>query len=149
MESLVAKIIRDFPADLITLKLGINVYGRGSLHPRTFEIAALGIIDLIREKHPHTPIGLISPIISPDREEKLNSAEINLVMMREHLKDAHRRLENMNDHRITYTSGLDLFGKEETHMLPDDLHPNGDGYEFLGNQVASKVLEPLLEMLKG
>jgi hypothetical protein len=60
-DGMVGKVIRDREADLITLKLGINVYGGGTLSERTYLPAVINLIDTIREKHPLTPLGIISP----------------------------------------------------------------------------------------
>ena len=87
VDPMIAIMIRDIPADLITLKLGINVQGAGSLNPRTFKSAVIGMIKIIREKQPKTPIGIISPIISPPRENLKNNG-LSLCDMRSELQDA-------------------------------------------------------------
>lgn len=62
----VARAIRDTPADLITLKVGINIVGRASMRERTFIPAIHGFLDTIREGHPDTPIVLVSPTPSDE-----------------------------------------------------------------------------------
>ena len=49
------------------------------------------------------------------------------------------------DDKLELFNGLDVFGEGEVVYLPDDLHPNGDGYEVLGNNIADQVLQPMLE----
>lgn len=149
-EPMAARMIRDIPADIITLKIGINIYGASSLSARTFKPAVIGLVEIIREKHPKTPIGLISPIISPSRESTLNSAGFTLEMMREELIDAAERLRRASgDDRLFYFDGRELFGRElADSYLPDGLHPDGDGYELLGKNAAEKVLPVLLEKVK-
>ena len=34
-----------------------------------------------------------------------------------------------------YRDGLELFGEADEHLLPDLLHPNGEGYELMGQCV--------------
>src|SRR5690606_22404431 len=90
-----ARLIRGPPADVITLCLGINVYGASSLGPRTFKAAVIGLIQLIRENHPTTPIGVISPIASPPRETKENLVGFTLEGMRVEVRDAVDRLQRL------------------------------------------------------
>ena len=146
IDQMVAKMIRDMPADLITLKLGINVHGQGSLNPRTFKPSVIGMIETIREKHPKTPIGIISPIICPPRENA-ESNGLSLRDMRMELKDAVDRIVEIDgDDKLFYFSGLDLFGEELVGpMLPDDLHPDEDGNVIMGDNAAALVLPKLLE----
>jgi lysophospholipase L1-like esterase len=33
-----------------------------------------------------------------------------------------------------------LMGAEDLTMLPDNLHPDGDGYELMGNRFADKII---------
>ena len=33
---------------------------------------------------------------------------------------------------VKYRDGLELFGEADEHLLPDLLHPNGEGYELMG-----------------
>ena len=148
-EPMAALMLRDLPADVFTLKLGINIYGQGSLSPRTFKPAVIGLVRIIREKHPETPIGVISPIISPSREKTVNSAGFTLEAMRDELQDAVSRLGKSGDDELFYFDGRELFGEElaENH-LPDGVHPDGDGYEIMGKNAAEKVLPVLLEKEK-
>ncbi|MCK5843741.1 MAG: hypothetical protein KAG97_03470, partial [Victivallales bacterium] len=149
IDSMMAKMMRDLPANIITLKLGINVHGHGSLNPRSFKPAAIGMIKTIREKHPKTPIGVISPIICPPREDS-ESNGLSLRDMREELKDAVDRIVRTDgDENLLYFSGLDLFGEEFVGpMLPDDLHPDGDGNVAMGERAAETILPLLLAKLK-
>eukprot|EP01043_Picozoa_sp_COSAG02_P008644 COSAG02_NODE_281_length_25776_cov_37.797998_2_plen_331_part_00 len=62
LDQTVARMIRDTPADVISLKLGINLHNMTSATHRTFAAMALGFIQTIREGHPNTPILIISPI---------------------------------------------------------------------------------------
>lgn len=140
MEPLVAMMIRDCSADFISLKVGINMW-HGSASLRTFRPLLTGMVKIIREKHPKTPIAVISPIISPPREDTLGSTGMTLRLMRQELELAVERLRSCGDKNVHYFNGLDLFGNElVAGYLPDLLHPNGDGYEILGHNFAGKVI---------
>ena len=149
LDSMVARLIRDRDADLLTMKLGINVMGAASLSPRSFRGAVIGFTQIIREKHPTIPIGIISPIISPPREATPNAVGFTLEMMRDELIDVVDRIRQVTgDEKIYYFNGLEMFGENLVDdYLPDNLHPNGDGYEILGNNAAVKVLPQLLTAL--
>ncbi|GAA4964943.1 hypothetical protein GCM10023238_35730 [Streptomyces heliomycini] len=63
-----ARAIRDTPADLISLKLGINVVNSDAMRLRAFAPAVHGFLDTIREGHPATPLLLVSPVLCPTHE---------------------------------------------------------------------------------
>lgn len=146
LDSMVARLIRDRDVDLLTMKLGINVMGAASLSPRTFRGAVIGFTQIIREKHPTMPIGIISPIISPPREASPNAVGFTLEMMRDELIDVVDRIRQVTgDEELYYFNGLEMFGEELVDdYLPDNLHPNGDGYEIMGDNAATNVLPQLL-----
>lgn len=144
LDGMVARMIRDLQADVISIKCGINIYGAASLSPRSFRPAIISTVATIRDRHPAIPIGLVSPVISPPRETNFNAVGYNLRMMREHVAQAVDLLREAGDSNIFYFDGLDLFGENEREHLPDDLHPNGDGYEILGTHFAEIVLNTLI-----
>jgi lysophospholipase L1-like esterase len=138
---MVAMLVRDIPAAVITLKVGINIYGAGSYGPRTFCQAAIGFVRIIREKQPEVPIGLISPIVSPEREDTPGPCNMTLMQMRQQLAEAAERLSDFGDSNIHYFDGLALLDRSQSRQyLPDGLHPNADGYELLGRNVAEQIL---------
>jgi len=140
MEPLVAMTIRDLPADFISLKVGINMHG--TVPQRTFRTSLIGMVRTIREKHPTTPIAVISPIVSPPRDETPGAGGMTLRMMRGELETAVGRLRACGDRNVRYFSGLDLFGEDlVADYLPDLLHPNGDGYEIMGRTFARRVID--------
>lgn len=133
-----ARIIRDTEADAIVLKLGINVWPEGMLKNRTFLDSAHAMISIIREKHPLTPLVIISPIYSPGREDAGDG--LTLETMRDLLQQVVAARVQSGDRNISYLSGLDLFGAADAHMLPDDLHPNTDGYRLMGERFHKQLL---------
>lgn len=143
LDPLVAMMIRDRAADFVSLKVGINMVG-GSVSPRTFRPLLVGMVRIIREKHPTTPLAVVSPILSPPREGTPGATGMTLRMMREELETAVARLRACGDANVHYISGLDLLGEDlVATCLPDLLHPNGDGYEIMGRNFAEKVMDRL------
>ncbi len=144
MDPMIGRMIRDLPADVITLKVGINIQGASSLSGRTFTPALIGLVSLIRERHPQTPIGVISPIISPPREHQPNAVGLSLQAIRQHVRDGVERLVAHGDRHLRYFDGRELFGEAlVADYLPDQLHPNGDGYEIMGRNAYEKVIRAL------
>ena len=144
LDPMVARVMRDLPADVITLKLGINIYGGATLGARTYPAAVIGFVRTIRDGHPRTPIGVITAIPSPPREREPNAAGCTLEDYRAMTRDAVARLQAAGDDRLRLFEGTELFGEEDAHLLPDDLHPNGEGYELMGVRAAERVLPRLL-----
>jgi GDSL-like lipase/acylhydrolase family protein/salicyl acyltransferaes SsfX3-like protein len=124
-EPMIGRLLRDLPADYITLKLGINSHG-GALSERTFAPNVIGLIQLIREKHHKIPIGIISPIYSPPREVEKGGSGLSLKDMREILEGIVKTCQKYGDDNIYYICGLDIFGKDDIEFLPDELHPDGN-----------------------
>ncbi len=151
IEYFAAKVIADLPADLITLKVGINTVNGGHMTRRVFVPAVHSFIDAIRNLHPATPIVLISPIFCGAHENspgptrmgldgKISGStgngldwtgELTLVMIRQLLAAI---VERRQDPNLTYLSGLELFGEADAHLLPDGLHPNAEGYRLMGER---------------
>lgn len=146
LDPMVARVVRDLPADIITLKLGINVHGGASLGVRTYPGVVIGLVSIIRERHPTTPIGVITSIISPERETTPNAVGCTLEDYREMTRDATRRMRQAGGTRLALFEGTDLFGEADAHLLPDGLHPNGEGYELIGRRAAERILPELLAM---
>ena len=145
IEGMIARMIREQPADIISLKLGINVQGGSSLSARTFKPAIIAMVRTIRDNHPAIPIVLVSPIVSPPRESAPNRVDLSLQAMRTEVEDAWRRLVAAGDPNLRYVHGHQLFGEDlVADYLPDNLHPNGDGYEIMGRNAAERVLGPAL-----
>jgi hypothetical protein len=155
-----ARAIRDQPADLITLKLGINVVNGDCFRRRAFQPAVDGFLDTIREGHPTTPIVVISPILCPmvedcpgptlldpasppdapvfittGRPEELEAGKLSLGVIRTVLADvvARRRPE---DPHLTYLDGRELFGADDWDAMPmpDLLHPDAAGQRHMGER---------------
>ncbi len=143
LDPMIARMIRDTPADYISICAGINVYGGSTLSPRTFRPALIGTVKIIREKHPTTPLAVISPIYSPPREQTPNAVGYTLVQMRQHVEEAVSLLCDAGDANIHYVNGLEIFGPELAEYLPDELHPSHEGYARLAENFLARVAQPL------
>jgi hypothetical protein len=134
MEPMLALMIRDLPADLISVCAGINIMGGSTLSERTFPQALIGFIRIIREKHPDIPIVVISPIYCEGRETTENKVGLNLQKMREMIQESVSLLSQHGDSRLYYLDGLELFGETYAGYLPDNLHPNAEGYRIMAER---------------
>ena len=65
LDPFTARVIRDTPADVISLKLGINLVNADLMRLRAFGPAVHGFLDTIRDGHPDTPLLVVSPIHCP------------------------------------------------------------------------------------
>jgi lysophospholipase L1-like esterase len=151
LEYFAARVIADLPAELITIKVGINTVNGGHLTRRVFVPAVHSFIEAIRAKQPNTPIILISPIYCGAHENSPGptrmgidgkitgsagngldwTGELTLVMIRQLLADIVARRQDPN---LSYLSGLELFGQADADLLPDGLHPNPEGYRLMGQR---------------
>ena len=139
LEPMIARMIRELPADFLSMKAGINIYGSGSLNIRTFQPAIIGFVQIVREKHPDTPFVVISPIFSPPRETTRNAVEFTLADMRQEVAEAVQAMKDRGDANLHCVNGLELFGSDLAHLLPDDLHPDAEGYKIMGHNFVDKV----------
>jgi hypothetical protein len=159
LDQFVARTIRDSDADLISLKVGINVINGDTLRERAFTPAVHGFLDTIREGKAETPIVLVSPIYCPSAEtrpgptmpdatgkvvtlpghEAVQAGCLTLVRVREILAEAVTARRAAGDANLHYLDGLNLFGAADAGDLPDDLHPNPEGYIRMGHRFAGAV----------
>jgi len=156
LDPFTARAIRDRPADLISVKVGINIAGAGAMTTRTFAPAVHGFLDTIREGHPHTPLLVISPVICPMVEDApgpvdadrsgpverfyavgdprwLEYGALTLGRVRDILR---RIVAERADPALSYLDGRELFGAGDLDDLPDELHPNDAGYRRMGERFA-------------
>ncbi len=143
LDAMIARMIRDLPADYISMCLGINIQGASSLGPRAFRPAIIGAVQIIREKHPDIPIALMSPICCPPREENPNTVGFHLKRMREEVQAAAEALQAHGDTQVHYVDGLSVFGADFVHLLPDNLHPDAEGYRVMGKNFVNVVAEKI------
>ncbi|MUN35275.1 GDSL-type esterase/lipase family protein [Actinomadura litoris] len=154
LDPFVARTIRDLPADVITLKIGINVQNLDSLKERTFGPALHGFLDTVRDGHPETPLVVVSPIICPTAEDRAgptvqdgqgryhatgSTSGLTLVRMRELIEEA---VASRADAALSCLDGRSLFGEDDADDLYDGLHPNADGYRRIAERFHALVFGP-------
>ncbi|MBI3973931.1 MAG: GDSL family lipase [Chloroflexi bacterium] len=139
LDPMVARLIRDLPAGYLSMCVGINIYGAASLNPRTFQPAIIGFVQIVRERHRDTPFVVMSPIYSPPRETTKNAVGFTLQAMREEVALAVGALRSRGDRNVHYVDGTAVFGPEYAHLLPDQLHPDAEGYRVMGRNFARQV----------
>jgi hypothetical protein len=166
LDPFVARTMRDTPADLISLKLGINVVNLDSMRLRAFTPAVHGFLDTIRDGHPTTPLLLVSPILCPIHEQapgptdmdlsamaegrlrfsaagdpsEVAAGKLTLSVIRDELAQvvADRRAD---DPQLHYLDGRALYGAPDAASLPlpDNLHPGPAAQRLIGERFAERV----------
>ncbi|MEU8707720.1 SGNH/GDSL hydrolase family protein [Streptomyces sp. NPDC048565] len=167
LDPFTARALRDTPADLISVKLGINLVNADVMRLRAFTPAVHGFLDTIREGHPTTPLLVVSPILCPIHEDtpgpsapdfsavaegKLNfraagdpaetaAGKLTLSIIREELARivAQRAADDPN---IRHLDGRELYGEKDFAELPlpDALHPDAATHLRIGERFAGLVL---------
>jgi lysophospholipase L1-like esterase len=154
LDPFVAQTIAGLPADIITLKLGINVVNLDAMRTRTFVPAVHGFLDLVRHGHPQAPLVVISSIISPvfentpgpsrertpgryggtPREELPGDGSLTIARTRESLERV--VASRSDDPNLYFMDGRCLLGPDDAARLYDDLHPDQAGYDLMARRFA-------------
>ncbi|RII17882.1 hypothetical protein DSC45_13340 [Streptomyces sp. YIM 130001] len=142
LDPMVARVIRDLPADLVVTCLGINVRGQGTFTERSFLPAVLGFLSSIRDGHPGVPLAVLSPIVSPPREDTTGPGGMTLARIRDAVGEAVTLLNEHGDTALHLVDGLHVLGPPDAALLPDGLHPGPEGHELMARR-----LVPVLEQL--
>ena len=156
LDPFVARAIRDRPADMISLKLGINIVNTDALRERAFGPAVHGFLDTIRDGHPDVPVIVITPIVCPAVEsapgptsqdatkqfvstatEPYPNGALTLSTIRRIVTEIVRERAESDPH-LFLIDGRDLFGDADVAAghLPDGLHPDEAGYRLMGERFA-------------
>ncbi|MGV8966884.1 MAG: GDSL-type esterase/lipase family protein [Cellulomonas sp.] len=170
VDPFVARVIRDAPADLISVSLGINVVNLDAMRLRAFVPAVHGFLDTIRDGHPTTPLVLISPIfcgihedtpgpgaidpatlgtgqirfIATGRSEDQQQGKLTLRVIRDALASlVDRRTDDPNLH---YLDGTALYGARDAveNPLSDALHPDTAAHHLIGSRFAEYAFAQML-----
>lgn len=167
LDQYTARSLRDLPADLLSVKLGINIVNGDTFRLRSFAPAVHGFLDTIRDGHPDTPLLLMTPIWCGIHEHTPGPVEIaevddgggprslaratgdpaqaaagrlTLTIIREELARiaADRAAEDPQLHLV---EGPGLYGAEDarTHPLPDALHPDTATHRLIGERAADTL----------
>ncbi|MEV5935185.1 GDSL-type esterase/lipase family protein [Streptomyces sp. NPDC052079] len=164
LDPFVARTMRDTPADLISVKIGINLVNADVMRLRAFTPAVHGFLDTLREGHPTTSLLVVSPILCPIHEDtpgptafdfsrigegqllftaagdpaERAEGKLTLTVVRDELRRivAQRAAEDPN---LYHLDGRDLYG-ETDHAelpLPDRLHPDAATHRRMGERFAA------------
>ncbi|MGJ9404922.1 lipase [Nesterenkonia aurantiaca] len=167
LDPFTARTIRSAQADVISLKLGINITNGDTMRLRTFIPAVHGFLDTIREgPHAETPLLLVSPLHCAIQETRpgplqmellesgprfssmgdsreVASGKLTLQVIRRTMREIvqARRTE---DPQLHFLDGLELFGEPDEAELPmpDQLHPDTAAQQRIATRFANVALAP-------
>lgn len=162
LDPFTARAMRDTPADLISVKLGINLANMDLMRLRAFAPAVHGFLDTIREGHATTPLLVVSAILCPIHEDTPGPAAMDVSRLAEGqlsftatgdptdptrltLKIIRRELaavtsaRAVEDPNLYYLDGRELYGEEDFAELPlpDRLHPDAETHRRIGERFAA------------
>ncbi|MFJ2025346.1 GDSL-type esterase/lipase family protein [Streptomyces sp. NPDC087897] len=166
LDPFTARTLRDTPADLISVKIGINLVGADAMRLRAFGPAMHGFLDTVREGHPTAPLLVVSPVLCPAHEDtpgpsapdvtggdvvftalgdpaETASGKLTLRVVREELARivAERAV---SDPHLFHLDGRVLYG-EADHAelpLPDRLHPDAAAHRRMGERFGAFAFGP-------
>ncbi|WP_214416255.1 GDSL-type esterase/lipase family protein [Sphaerisporangium fuscum] len=163
LDPFTARAMRDTPADLISIKMGINIVNADAMRLRVFTPAVHGFLDTVREGHPAVPLLVVSPILCPVQEDTPGPlmpdfdgttprfkatgdpaeralGRLTLNVIRDELARivAERAADDPNLH---YLDGRALYGEADYAELPlpDEVHPGPEGHRRIGENFARLV----------
>ena len=164
LDPFTARTMRDTPADLISIKIGINLVNTDLMRLRAFTPAVHGFLDTIREGHPTTPLLVVSSILCPIHEEtpgpsaldvtalstgqlrfratgdpaERSSGKLTLVVIRDELARIVKQ-RAADDPNLHYLDGRELYGETDFAELPlsDHLHPDATTHHRIGERFAT------------
>ncbi len=163
LDPFTARAMRDTPADLISVKIGINIVNGDVMRLRAFTPAVHGFLDTIREGHPATPLLVVSSILCPVQEDtpgplapdfdggtvrfkatgdpaERAAGRLTLNVIRDELARIVRQ-RAVDDPNLHYLDGRDLYGEADYAELPlpDEVHPDPAGHRRIGENFARLV----------
>ncbi|MFI1290570.1 GDSL-type esterase/lipase family protein [Streptomyces sp. NPDC020792] len=160
LDPFTARAMRDTPADLISVKIGINVVNTDAMRLRAFVPAVHGFLDTIREGHPTTPLLVVSSILCPVQEDtpgplapdfqggtlrfratgdpaERAAGRLTLNVIRHELARivGQRAADDPNLHHL---DGRELYGETDYAELPlpDEVHPDPAGHRRIAENFA-------------
>ncbi len=163
LDPFTARTLRDTPADLISVKIGINLVNTDVMRLRAFIPAVHGFLDTVRDGHPQTPLLVVSPIYCPIHEDTPGPGAFDLDALRDGqvlfvatgdpagraagqltlrvIRDELARIVRQRaatDPHLHHVDGLDLYGAADFAELPlpDRLHPDAATHRRIGERFA-------------
>jgi hypothetical protein len=168
LDPFTARTMRDLPADLLSVKIGINLVNLDLIRRRALGPAVHGFLDTLREGHPDAPLLVVSPLLCPMHEEtpgpgafdteadpgqvrfvatgdpaEVQAGKLTLQVIRAELARIVAQ-RAVTDPAIHYLDGLELYGASDhdAHPLPDALHPDGATHRLIGERFADVAFGP-------
>ncbi|MFD7562336.1 GDSL-type esterase/lipase family protein [Streptomyces tendae] len=160
LDPFTARAMRDTPADLISVKIGINVVNADLMRLRAFGPAVHGFLDTVREGHPTAPLLVVSPILCPVHEDtpgplapdftdggvrfvatgdpaERASGKLTLNVIRDELSRIVNR-RAADDENLYHLDGRELYGEADAAdlPLPDGIHPDAATHRLIGERFA-------------
>ncbi|MET8483030.1 GDSL-type esterase/lipase family protein [Streptomyces tendae] len=160
LDPFTARAMRDTPADLISVKIGINVVNADLMRLRAFGPAVHGFLDTVREGHPTAPLLVVAPILCPVHEDtpgplapdftdgrvrfvatgdpaERASGKLTLNVIRDELSRIVTQ-RAADDENLYYLDGRELYGPADAAdlPLPDDIHPDAATHRLIGERFA-------------
>nr|WP_197748137.1 GDSL-type esterase/lipase family protein [Mycolicibacterium helvum] len=170
LDPFTARAMRDTPADVISIKIGINLVNADVMRLRAFEPAVHGFLDTIRDGHAGVPLLVVGPLYCPIHEHtpgpgafdpaalaagqvrflatgdpaEIGRGTLTLSVIRERLAHIVRD-RAANDPHLDYLDGHDLYGPHDSaeHPLPDNLHPDAATHQVIGERFAHRAFSAL------
>jgi hypothetical protein len=167
LDPFTARTMRDTAADLISIKIGINLVNTDVMRMRAFSPAVHGFLDTIREGHPATPLLVISPILCPIHEDTpgpslpdyaaLSGGQLRFLAaghpaerargklalgdIRDELSRIVEQRAAAGDPCLYYLDGRELYGQADADELPlpDHLHPDAVTHLRIGERFAKRA----------
>ncbi len=169
LDPFTARAMRDTPADLISVKIGINLVNTDLMRLRAFTPAVHGFLDTLRDGHPTTPLLVVSPILCPIHEDTPGPTAFDLgelsagrLMVRATGDPAERaagkltlnvirdelarivRQRSAHDPHLHHLDGRALYGEADAAdlPLPDALHPDAATHHHIAARFAALAFTP-------
>lgn len=147
LQPMFARLTRDLPATLISVHAGTNIYYYGSLSRDTLQAAVIGFVQIVREKHPVTPLVMISPTFGPNYERRPGPTKLTHKLIREEMKSACEWMTDRGDENLHYVNGLDLLGPDDEPLLLEP--PDAQMRIHFSSAAHDLVARRLLSILQG
>lgn len=163
LDPFTARTMRDIPADLISVKIGINIVNADLMRRRAFGPAVHGFLDTIRDGHPATPLIVVSAVYCPIHEHtpgplapdfsagalafaatgdptEVSAGKLTLTVIRDELARIVSERAT-TDPNLRYVDGQELYGSADfaDFPLPDRLHPGPEAHERMGQRFAAVI----------
>lgn len=165
LDPFTARTMRDIPADLISIKIGINIVNADLMRLRAFGPAVHGFLDTLRDGHPTTPIMVVSALHCPIHEDTpgplapdFSSGTMRFVATGDPAETAAGKLtlsvtrrelaaivaqRSPTDPYLRYVDGMTLYGPADFSEFPlaDNVHPGPQVHQRVGARFAHHIRE--------